>query len=229
MSGALAVAQGVFIAPRARARSVVAGPPEPPPVVAVLCDAAGARASSAAVALALARTTGRSCAIAASVGASGAPAALATAVPAARRAAARLRERHQRATPSGRLVWLGGVRPAWSVVDADAAGAAAAAGAALGRATGTVGAPGALAIPLARTAALDRILRWFDGIVVVRVAGTADPLPAPMRQSLAALDRPVAEMPHPARLPAAAASLGIAAPAVALHAVAELGFGGRRP
>jgi hypothetical protein len=222
----LALARTLGVRAWPRARSAAIGPPDAPPVVAVLCDARVARAAAAAVALALARRDRRPLALAAAVAADGAWPGAVAAVPAAHRAVARLRERGQRATASGRLVWLGERGPAWTPAAGDPPGVTAAASAALGRAASAVRAPGALAIPLARTAALDRVLRWHDGIVIVRERDADDALLDCVRRSVAALGRPLAEMPCPARLPATAAALGIAAPVVALRAVAELGLGG---
>jgi hypothetical protein len=190
--------------------------------VAVLSADASARAGTAAVALALARLLGRGCAIAATLGAIPEPSPLRLPAPAARSAAARLRGRGDRAQTCGRLVWLEGAWPA----EADPAGAAAAASAALGRAARSLGVPAALAIPLARTAAVDRVLRWHDGIVVVRESGTVEHVPERVLASLRELGCPVVELSRPGPLAAATAAAGLVAPAAAVQAVAALGLGG---
>lgn len=222
---ALAITPSLIVTAEPRARSGAIGPSGPPPVVAVLCAPRSARAAAAAVALALARLGRRPVALVAAVGVDGVAPVPVSAVPAARRAVARLHERDQHASASGRLVWLGERRSPWAAADADAPGVTAAASAALGRAAAVVRAPAALAIPLARTAALDRVLRWHDGVVIVRDADLTEGVLDRVRHSLAALDRPVAEMPGLPRFAATAAALGIAAPTVAMRAVAELGLG----
>jgi hypothetical protein len=222
---AVAIAADARAEVRSRARSAAIGPSGALPVIAVLCDSRCARTAAAAVALALARFVRRPVALAAAVSVDGPPSVLAPAVPAARRAVARLHERGQHASASSRLVWLGNRHAAWAAADADAPGVAAAASSSLGRATAVVRAPAALAIPLARTTALDRVLRWHDGIVIVRDADTTDDMLDCVRRSLAALDRPVAEMPCIPRLAATAAELGIVAPAAATRAVAALRLG----
>jgi hypothetical protein len=222
---ALAVAARTAREARPRACSASVGPLEASPIVAVLCDARTACAAAAAVALALARLGRRPIALAAAVGAGGPVPVLPASVPAARRAVARLHGRGERAVASGRLLWLGGRQPVWASAEADAAGAAAAASAALGRATGVVRAPAALALPLVRTPALDRVLRWHDGIVIVQGDAADEAVLHHVRRSVAALDRRVAEMHGLPRHVASAALLGLVAPADAMRAVEGLGLG----
>lgn len=107
----------------------------------------------------------------------------------------------------------------------DPVGAVAAASLELAGAARAVGVPAAVAIPLARTAALDRVLGWHDGIVVVDDERTTMPELAELaRESVAALDRPVTAMALPSRLPARAAVAGLRAPDAAVRAVADLGL-----
>jgi hypothetical protein len=175
--------------------------------------------AAAAIALAMARGLGAPCALAASLGA-GATSSL-TWVPSAHRAAAALRERALPASACGRLVWLAdrrGPLPA-----DDVAAGAAALSAELGRAATAVGLPGAVALPLARTAALDRVLAWHDAIVVVHDPDAADGVLERALASVAALGRPVAEMVPPRRVAGTLAVSGLAAPSEAAAAVAQLG------
>ncbi|MCW2954238.1 MAG: hypothetical protein JWQ48_3408, partial [Conexibacter sp.] len=153
-----------------------------------------------------------------------APAAV-TVAPAARRAAARLRERGHEASARGRLVWVADRRAAHArgSRDEDPAGSAGAACAELARAAASVGAPSVLALPLRRCAALDRVLAWHDGIVVVREPDATDGLTGLVTTSLAALGLPVALVDAPGRVAAAVAMLGLTAPPFAVAAVAELG------
>lgn len=109
--------------------------------------------------------------------------------------------------------------------DDDPVGAVAAASLELAGAAWAVGVPAAVAIPLARTAALDRVLGWHDGIVVVDDERTTMPELAELaRESVAALDRPVAAMVLPSRLQARAAVAGLRAPDTAVRAVGDLGL-----
>ncbi|MDW5598157.1 hypothetical protein VSS74_27620, partial [Conexibacter stalactiti] len=112
---------------------------------------------------------------------------------------------------------------------ADPAGTAAGVGARAARAAVTIGAPSALALPLARSAALDRVLAWHDGVVVVQQPGASAAIAELVLDSLAALGRPVAAVPAPGRLAARVISAGLHTPAFATEAVARLGLGeGRR-
>jgi len=188
--------------------------------VAVLCAPSRARAAAAVVALALARGAGSPCVLAAAVG-SGCPAPLGGTL-AARRAAAALQRAGHGAAARGRLVWLGD-RRGGEPVD-DAADRAAALSAEAARVVSTVTAPAAIALPFTRSDALDRVLAWHHGIVVVFEPGTADALAARALASLAALGRPVAVMAPPGRLASVAACGGIATTAAAAGAVARLGF-----
>lgn len=187
--------------------------------VAVLCAPSRARVAAAAVALALARAIGSPSALAAAVGA-GAPAPLGGTL-AARRSAAALHASGHAAAARGRLVWLGD-RRGDEATDAAAARAAALC-AEIGRAASAV-VPAAVVLPLPRSDALDRVLAWHHGIVVVLEPGTAETLAAGALASLAALGRPVAAMVPPTRLAATAALGGIATTAEATGAVARLGF-----
>jgi len=195
------------------------------PLVAVMCAAPRAGSGAAGVALALARAVGAPCALASALGddARHAPAAL----PAAARVAAALRRRDLPADASSRLVRLRDRRgPIAS--DPDVAGRAAALAAELRRAAAETGMPGALALPVARCAGLDRVLAWHDAVVVVQepdaIAGMGEQTLASVR----ALGRPVAAMAPPPRLAAALALAGLSAPPQATAAVAELRLGARR-
>jgi hypothetical protein len=196
------------------------------PLVAVLGARDHAAASTGAVALALTRALGTGTALAGVAGASRRQPPLGG-LPAARRTAARLRERGLPATTAGRLVWLG-----IDVDEHDDVGLAAAMAATLGRAASAARVPAALALPLARTEALDRMLGWHDAFVVVREPAAADVVVERALVSLARLGRPVATMPPPSGLAAtlAAAGLGVGAGGAA-EAVARLGLGddGSRP
>lgn len=191
------------------------------PLVAVLCTPARARVAACGIALALARALGAACGLAGAAG--GVETAPLGALPAARRAAVRMRERGLPATASGRLVWLADDRGPLSADDR--AARAAATSAELARAAAAAGLPGAVALPFARTAALDRALAWHDAIVVVREPDASDAVIERALASLAALGRPVAAMASPPRLAAALAVGGVRALAEAVHAVAALGLG----
>ncbi len=195
----------------------------PVPLVAVLCAPERGRAAASGVALALARASGGLCALAGAVGGGTGSQALGGS-PSARRAAAALRERGLHGAASGRLVWLSDGRAA--APPGDVAGWAAALSAELGRASSAVGAPGAVALPFARSAALDRVLGWYDGFVVVPEPGSSAAVRERVLASLAELRRPVAVMAPPGRIPAALAARGLRVPAEAVDAVAQLGLGG---
>jgi hypothetical protein len=224
---ALARVGGLFVEARPARVATLMPRPATPPTVAVLCAAPHGRIAASAVALALARVLGGRCALAAMAGADGSSPHAGVAMPAARRAAQRLRERDARARASGRLVWLADRRIGELGVEGpDASAAVAAASAELGRAAMAAGAPAALAIPLARVGALDRVLGWHDGIVVVPEPNLPRPVLERALASLALLGRPVACMAPPSRLEAGAAVLGLHAPASALTAVERLALGG---
>jgi hypothetical protein len=143
--------------------------------------------------------------------------------PAARRAAAALHAHGMHGAARGRLVWLPdgrGDAPADEV-----AAWAAAVCAQIGRAGAAVGAPGAVSLPFARSAALDRVLAWHDAIVVVPEPGSSDAVLERALTSLGALGRPVAAMAPASRLGGLLALAGVRAPAEAVGAVAQLGFG----
>ena len=193
------------------------------PLVAVLCRPPRERAAAAGIALALSRAMGASCALA-SVAGSG-PAQSLGASPAARRAAAALSAWNLPGVACGRLVWLPDRREVGAA--GDVAVGAAALSAELGRAAAAAGAPGAVALPYVRTAALDRVLAWHDAIVVVREPDTSEPILQRVLSSLAALGRPVAEMTPPPRLAATLALAGLRVPSEAAGAVARLGLTGR--
>jgi len=224
-----------------RPRADVSGTRPATPLVAVLCAPSHARTSASGVALALAGAGLRGPALASAVGS--VPRTAGGGAPAARRMAGRLRACGLPATAAGRLVWLAGGRieqrgaagdgigieaGATGGGRADEAGVAAAAAVALGRAVAVVAAPAALALPFARTAALDRVLAWHDAIVVVREPDATDALWKQAMTSLARLGRPIASMAPPPRIGAALAAGGMLAPAEAVRAVAQLGFGGGR-
>ncbi len=191
------------------------------PLVAVLCTPERSRVSASGIALALARGLRAPCGLAGAVG--GGQIVSTGALPAAHRAAVRMRERGLPATASGRLVWLAdgrGPLPA-----DDRAARAAATSAELARAAAAAGMPAAVALPFARTAALDRVLAWHDAILVVREPDASEAVIERALASLAALGRPVAAMAPPTRVAAALAAGGVRAPAEAVHAVAALGLG----
>jgi hypothetical protein len=198
------------------------GAPSSAPLVAILCAAPRGRAAAAAIALALARVTRRRCALASVVG-EAVPGSMGGA-PTARRAARGVRERGLPAVASGRLVWLPDHRGAVSADDV--AGHAAAMSAELGRAAAFVGAPAAIAMPFARTAALDRVLAWHDALVVVRDPDAAGAVIEHALESLAELGRPVTSIATLPWLPRALAAAGAVAPVEAVRAVVELGLGG---
>lgn len=203
------------------------------PLVAVLCASSRARACGPAVALALAGTTGAGTALAGVVG-DPRTATPGTGTPAARRVAARVRERGVPAAPVGRLVWIpdrrDGTDPrrvpgAAGAIDArDRAGEAAAACAELARAVAAAHVPAAIALPLTRTDVLDRVLAWHDAIVVVPEPGAPAALVDRVLAGLVALGRPVVAMAPPSRVGAALAAAGLRAPAEAVQAVAQLGL-----
>jgi hypothetical protein len=193
------------------------------PLVAVLCAEPRAHVAAAGVALALARLSHGPCALAGAVGAPEAAAMLAA--PGARRAAAALQRRGLPASASGRLVWLADRRGALALDDA--VSRCAAAGAELGRSATTLGAPAAIAYPIARTDALDRVLAWHDAIVVVREPDAPAAMIERALASLARLGRPAGAMAPPSRMSGALAVAGLAVPAEAAAVVAELSRAGR--
>jgi hypothetical protein len=197
----------------------------PAPLVAILCTAPRGRIAASALALALARASRCSCALAGAVGED--PSGSVGGTPSARRAARGVRDRGLPAAASGRLVWLPDRRGA--LVADDVAGRAAVMSAELGRAAAFMGAPAAIALPFARTAALDRVLAWHDAIVVVREPDAPAAVIERALTSLAKLGRPVATMVPPLRLSGMLAARGAVAPAEAKWAVAELELGGVRP
>jgi hypothetical protein len=193
--------------------------PPSQPLVAILCAESRARMIAAGVALALMRACGTRCALAAAVGEEMGSAV--GAMPAAHRAARGLRERGVDATASGRLAWVADARGPLAAND-DVAARAAACSAELGRAAIAVGAPAAVAFPLARTAALDRVLAWHDAIVVVREPQVAPGVVERALASLAELGRPVAAMAPPRRSFGALTAAGLLMPPEAKAAVAGL-------
>jgi hypothetical protein len=216
-----------------------AGGSLPAPLVAILCTAPVARVAAAGVALALARATGQPCALAGAVGADAGTAL--GGLLAARRAAAALQRRGLPASASGRLTWLsdrrgplvpgdvvGHTGAATDVLALDVPARCAVLSAELGRSAAVLGLSAAVAVPFARTEALDRVLAWHDAIVVVREADAPTAMVERALTSLAALGRPVAAMTPPARLAGALGVAGLAVPAEAWSAVGELardGFG----
>jgi len=196
------------------------------PLVAVLCTAPHARVAAAGVALALARAAGRPCALAGALGVG--PGGALSGLPAARRAAVTARRRELPASASGRLVWIADRRGPLCDED-DLPGRAAAFGAELGCAAAAANVPAAIAYPVTRTTALDRVLAWHDAVVVVRDAEAVTGLLAQALESVAVLGRPVAELELPRRLPGLLAHAGVAFPPEAAAAVALLVGGvGRR-
>jgi hypothetical protein len=213
-------------------RAVAAAPAAPggsieQPTLVVLCRLARGRATAAAVALALARVCGANCAMAAAVTVAEQPFAPGLGLPGAHRVAARVRARGGHAAAAGRLVWLPDrrVAAASDFVLHDPAGAAAAASADLGRAVLASGVPGVLAVPYARTAALDRVLAWHDGIVVVREPDAPVGVIERVVESLGALGRPVVCVSPLSRTEAALALAGLRASPCVLDAVARLALG----
>ncbi|HKG01582.1 MAG TPA: hypothetical protein VKB03_00255 [Conexibacter sp.] len=198
-----------------------AGAPLPAPLVAILCTPSRGRVAASAIALALARVSRCACALAGTVGEDLSGSIGGT--PSARRAARGVRDRGLSATASGRLVWLPDRRGA--VVADDIAGRAAVMSAELGRAAAFAGVPAAIALPFARTAALDRVLAWHDAVIVVREPDTPTAVIERALTSLAELGRPVATMAPPLRLSGTLAAGGVVAPAEAMQAVAELELG----
>jgi len=192
------------------------------PLVAVLCAPPRAGAAAAGVALALARAVGASCALASALGDDSCRTM--TGAPAAARTAAALRRRDLPADASGRLVRLRDRRGPIAA-DPAVAGRAAALAADLRRAAAATGMPAALALPVARSAALDRVLAWHDAVVVVQEADAIDGMGEQTLASVRALGRPVAAMAPPPRLAAALALAGLSAPPQATAAVAELRLG----
>lgn len=84
------------------------------------------------------------------------------------------------------------------------------------------GAPGVLAIPLVRTDALDRVIAWHDGVVVICEPDATAAVAGRVAASLAALGRPIACAAPPSRRTAALAELGLRAPVVAVQAAEQL-------
>lgn len=222
---------------RPTASAAMAGGSPPAPLVAVLCTAPRARVAVAAVALALARETGRPCALAGAVGADAGVAL--GGLPAARRAATALQRRGLPASASGRLTWLTDRRGPLVPTDVavhtgatsgvpplDVSARCAALSAELGRSAAALGLPAAVAVPFSRTEALDRVLAWHDAIVVVCEPDAPTAMVERALRSLEALGRPVAGMVPPARLPGALGVAGLAVPAEAATAVGELTRGG---
>jgi hypothetical protein len=211
---------------------------------------AAERVAAAGVALALAQVAGSPIALAGSVSTTARPISLGS-YPAARRAGAQLRGQGLPATAIGRLVWVsdrrvvrssaaGEARLSSDLIAAshdtrevpapmggewqpDQAALAAGASVELGRAALATVAPAALAIPFVRTTALDRVLAWFDGIVVVSPQDDAPMLDRALA-SLGALGRPVVAMAPLPRLAGMFAAAGLRAPAEALEAVTQLGL-----
>ncbi|HST43003.1 MAG TPA: hypothetical protein VLK58_25990 [Conexibacter sp.] len=216
---ALGGLSGLFVEPAARA--IVAQPPIALPSVAVLSNGTGGAAVAAAISLALADHCGRPCALVATVGP--APPGVVALSPAAARAAARLRRSGQAARARGRLIWLAGELPQDGDED-DPTAAAAGLSARVARAAAAIGAPSALALPLARSAALDRILAWHDGVVVVQEPGASAAIAELVLDSLAALGRPVTAVVAPSRVVAQVVTLGLHTPGFAAAAVERLGL-----
>jgi hypothetical protein len=192
------------------------------PSVAVLSNGTGGAAVAAAISLALADHCGRPCALVATVGPT--PSGVVALSPAAVRAAARLRGSGQAARARGRLVWLAGELPQDGNEDDRPTAAAAGLSARVARAAAAIGAPSALALPLARSAALDRILAWHDGVVVVREPGASAAIAELVLDSLAALGRPVTAVAAPSRIVAQVVTLGLRTPGFAAAAVELLGL-----
>jgi hypothetical protein len=190
--------------------------------VAVLCTPPRARAAAAVVALALARGLGARCALAAVAGVQQ-PASSFACMPSVRRASAALRGSALPVSASGRLVWLADRRG--PLPGDDPAGHAAALSVELGHAAAAVGAPAAVALPMPRTDALDRVLAWHDAIVVVPEPDAVEGVVARALAELAGLGRPVVAIAPPRRTAGALAVAGVVAPPEAVAAVAGLLLG----
>jgi hypothetical protein len=205
---------------RVPVRADAHAPGDSVPLVAVLCRPSRGRAAAAGVAIALARALDRSCALVTVFGAG--PVQALGGTPAARRTAAALPRRGLRGAACGRLVWLADQRVAGA--GDDVAAGAAALSAELGQAAAAAGVPAAIAFPLARSAALDRVLAWHDAIVVVPEADAPTAMMERALASLRALGRPAVAMTSPPRFVAALAGAGLHAPSEAVRAIAQLGL-----
>jgi hypothetical protein len=202
-----------------------------PPAVAVLAPPSRVVAATTAVAVALARVHRSRWALAGVLGATAPSAGSAVVLPAAARAAARLRRSGRGAAAAGRVVWLAlsdappgdlsddepGNDPLAQPVD----------GASVIRLARELGVPAALGVARARSAGLDRALARYDAIVVVREADAAADLTDLVLTSLAELDRPVSAMAPLGRLAAALSTTGLHAPAAALRVVGGVPRTGR--
>ncbi len=223
-----ALVGAVAVSPHAALAAAVWGPMRaatpirpPAPTIVVLCAPSRGRGAAAAVGLAIARVLGAPCAVAAVVGGADVTPSVGLRTPATGHAATVLRARGNAARTSGRLVWLPDRRPEETVA-ADPAGAAAAASAELGRAVAATGLPGVLAIPLMRSDALDRVIAWHDGIVVVREPDATALVADRVAESLAALGRPLVGASPLSRQAAVLAELGLRAPLAMVQAVQRL-------
>jgi hypothetical protein len=174
------------------------GSPSPgtsPPAVAVLAPAARVASVTAAVAVALARGSARRCALATIAGAATPAAGSATAMPAARRAASKLRGSGHDARAAGRIVWLVPPLAATATALRD-----------------KLGIPVVLGSAQARCAELDRVLARSDALLVVAQPDATEELADLVLDSLAALGPPVGRLPAPRRALAALAATGLYAP-----------------
>lgn len=181
--------------------------------VAVLAAPGRVQHATAAVAMGLARTSGRRCALAHVVGAPLPGATSSSPLPAARGAAARLRRAGRAAFAVGRLVWVG---------EGDDPDEPAGSSGSLPRLADAFGVPAALGVALPRTAQLDRALAAHDGLVLVREPDATDELEPLVLASLAALGPAVVTLSAPSRVAGQLAASGIHAPATALAAVRNL-------
>ncbi len=226
MSGRRQQALGLFLRPAEGAPPARVAPRAAPlgtsRTLLVLCEAELLHAAAAMAALALARVLGAPCALAAVGGASRDPRRAGVATVGARRAAARLRAAGRPAAASGRLVWLSGPFGALAGA-ADPVGVAAGASLLLGRASAASGLPGVLALPHARTDALDRLIGWHDGVIAIPAADASCDLSEHVEASVAALGRRCVCISALSRRMAALAELGLHVPAAAVDALARLG------
>jgi hypothetical protein len=187
------------------------------PLVAVLCEPQRARVAAASTALALASAVGARVAVAAVAGVRDARSQLASRP--ASRCAARLVARGYAAAAVGRVAWVADASPSAD----DVAGEAAALVVVTAGAGRMLGVPAVVALPVARTAALDRVLGWADAVVVAERHAKTPAVAALERASIERLARPTAFMATPSRAAALLAGAGMRATPEAVQAVAVLG------
>lgn len=216
----------------------IASAAAPPWSVAVLCAAPRARAAAGAVALALARVHRVPCALAAVGGVVPPSTSLS---PAALRAAAAARAGGCGASAVGRVVWVGADadrEPETDDAEPTGEGTADDGGAvrdpraferivrALARAGERADLPAVAAVSCARGEEVDRVLARFDALALLPEPTTPRAIATLARESLAALGRPVAELPVPSRWAERLARAGLVAPEGVFDAIARLGMPG---